>query len=392
MNTLKGLGLGILSFLLFLSLFIFGFALMLNTTVLSPKFITSAINELDVSSMAEEILSEQSSEGEFQTALVDTLANLEPSVKEQISAATYSIYDYLLGKKESPELALTLRNTLLNSDFFTALITELDIASLANEFLTAQLAENLPQELEYLVVKYGHDTISAVEPWIKQQLIAAADPLSDYLLGESENLNIVIPLDAIKEDIEDALKESFLKSPPPELAHLPQNALEQYFNENFGGLAQVIPSGFQLDESVIGTELPAEIAKALTEAEAALEQARPAISYFQLGYKLLIGFIVLLILGIIFINRRVKTITLVLGIIFTICGALQFASTFIAKSFATAQTIPPDTPTQLRVWLPQLISDSLSPLRIFSICILVVGVALIIVSFVYKPHQTQFEE
>ena len=392
MKFLKGLALSLLSFLLFLSLTVFGLALMLNNTILNPDFIATELDNLDVSSLTEEVLSEQVATGNFPeelgTAIVNTVTDLEPAVKEQVSAATHSIYDYLLGRKESLDLALTLKQTILSPDFFDSLVDELDISSLAEEYLTEQLTQDIPKEMEYLVDEYLDDAITAIEPWVKQQISAAADPVSDYLLGESRSLNVVISLEPVAEILEDTLKEAFLESPPEELAHLPQSTLEQSFDEHFGELAAVIPSAFELNESVFGTELPAQIAEALAEGEDALEQAKPIIGYLRLGFRLLIGFIVLLILGIIFIDRQVKTTTRILGIIFVICGVLQLAGTFIGKHFATTQIVPTDIPVQLQSWLPQLFSDSLSPLMIFSIVILVIGVALITVSFVYQSGES----
>ena len=61
MNFLKGLALGLLGVILFLSLTVFGLAFMVNSTALSPKFITSELDKLDVSSLAEELITEQMS-------------------------------------------------------------------------------------------------------------------------------------------------------------------------------------------------------------------------------------------------------------------------------------------------------------------------------------------
>ena len=63
--------------------------------------------------MAEDLLSEQTpGEGlpaEFETALVNIITRLEPTVKEQVGAAIHSVYDYLLGRSQDLDLALILR-------------------------------------------------------------------------------------------------------------------------------------------------------------------------------------------------------------------------------------------------------------------------------------------
>ncbi len=504
MKILKGLTLSLLGFLLFLSLSIFSLAFMLNSTILNPNFITSELNRLDVSSLVEEVISEQPSEeefpAEFKTALIDTITKLEPLVKEQVSAAIYSTFDYLLGKSQSLDLAFMLRNTILSSDFVTSLIDKIDLASLAGEFLSKQIAGEIPEEMEFLS-EHIDDVIAELEPAIKKELIAAADPILDYLLGESQSLNVVISLEPIvenleeslreellelpptavephlkeflikqvteeippemehladyaitdewvekqvniaidpvvdyllgesqslnvvislepiAENLEESLREEFLESPPPEYAGLPQTTLEQYFDEYFQklaggmpstvvinestlganipaqidelfqGLTEAIPATFELDESMLGTETPAKFAEVLAKAEKGLEQGRQYVGYFQLGYKLLIGFMLLLILGIILISRQVRDITRRLGIPCLTYGVLWYASIFVGKYLAGTWLPLPEIPSSLRTWIPQFLDNFLAPLEMFSLGLLIVGIALIIVSFVYKPRQ-----
>ncbi len=395
MKFLKGLAIGLLSFLLFLSLTIFGILFLLNQTVLNPNFITSELDKLDVSALAEELISEQEDEEAFseelETALIDTITKLESPVKEQLGAAIGETYDYLLGKKQSPDLALTLRNTLLSSDFIVFLVNELDTSSLASEFLGEQIPEDIPEDLVFLV-EYLNYAIAELESTIKAELIAAADPILDYLLGESQSISVVISLEPMIENLEDPLREAFIESPPAKLAGLPLAELEQYFDRYFGEMAEMIPSAFELDESLFGTEIPAQIAEALETAEEGLEQAREYVGYFQLGYKILIGLIVLLILGIIFINRQVKSATRKLGTIFLTYGVLWFAGILVGKYFAGKQIAQLDISPYFQELLPQFANDFLAPLQWFSLSLLIGGVVLIVVSFVYpRWRQSQVE-
>ena len=393
MKFLRGLGLTLLSLLLFLSLSIFGLAFLLNNTVLSPKFITSELDRFDMSSLAEEVISQQIPEEEFpeelRTILADTIPKVEPLVKEQVSAATYSIFDYLLGKRESPDLAQTLHNTLLSSDFIVSIVDELDIASLAEEIVSEQFAGEMPEEMEFMT-EYLDDVIIELEPWIKEQIGVIADPVVGYLLGESQSLNVVIPLEPAMEIVRDSLREALLESPPAEFADLPPSLLAQQFDEFFQEFSEGMPSTFELDESLLGTEQRTEIASALAEAEVGLEQGREVIGYFQLGYKLLIGFIVLLILGIVLIHRRVKGASRGLGITFLTYGVLWYVGIFVAKYFAVTQMAQFDVPLYLEGWRFQCVDNFLAPLEMFSLGLLIGGVALIVVSFVYNRRETSF--
>ena len=53
MKFLKGLAFFLLTFLLSLSLSVFGLVFMVNSTILNPDFITSELDRLDVSSVVE---------------------------------------------------------------------------------------------------------------------------------------------------------------------------------------------------------------------------------------------------------------------------------------------------------------------------------------------------
>ncbi len=399
MKFLKGLALSLLGFLLFLSLSIFGMAFTVNSTALNPKFITSELNKLDMSSLAKSFIDEQVRMGglpqELGTSLADTITEFEPLVKEKIGDATYSIYDYLLGRRQSPDLALTFRNSFLGTDFIVSIVDKLDLAPLAKEFLTNQLAKDIPAEYK----KYLNDSLDGIvlelKPWITEQVKIATDPVLDYLLGKSQTLNIVISLEPAKEIVKNNIKEAFLKSPPPEFAAVPPAELAQYFDQFYQGFSSQIPSSFDINESLIGTDVPVEIAQGLSQAEGQLEQARHYIGLFRVAYIALIAFMLLIVAGIILINRQVKAATRGLGTTFLTYGAFEYAGILIARYFETKYSriwLPaPEVPPALATWIQQLMNDLIAPLAWLSLGFIIVGIALIVVSFVYKPRQSNGE-
>jgi hypothetical protein len=387
MGVLKGVVVGLLSFLLFLSLSVFGVAFAANSTILNPSFVTSELDRLDVSSMVEELVMEQTTEDEIEDALINTIDKVEPMVKAQVGTIIDDIYDYLLGESENLDLAITLKNTLLSSDFILSLVDELDVSSLADEFLSEQLAEEIPPGMDYLE-QYLDESLPGIieelEPWLKEQISVAAGPIADYLLGESRSLSIAIPSGPVMESLKDVLWDAFSQSPPFEYAGLSLVQLERQFNEVYQEFIDQFPPTFEFDESFIGTEVPETIAEAITDAEDVLGQTKQHVSTYQLGYKLLIGFMVLLVLCIILINRNVKITIRSLGITSLIYGAIEFGGLFAAKHFGLAQLPEFDLPSAFQEWLPQFASNLLSPLQMFTIGMMAVGVVLIIVSVVYK--------
>jgi len=392
MKALKGFTLGLLSFLLFVSLCIFGLAFTLNKTVLSPKWVTTQLNTLDVSTLVEEVLNDPAIEqfpGEMKPAIIDAVTRLEPDVKTQINNAIYLIYDYLNGENETLELKLVLKNTLLNKDFITTLINKLDIYALTSKYFEEQFSKNIPPDQQQLV-RYLDAAIPKLEPWIEQQANTIISPLLDYILGNSQDLNVVIPLDTVKPTLKSALKEAFMQSPPPELTGATQAQLEIYFNQYYHDFATQMSSTLVIDESTIGTDIQADFAKVLADAESNLKIARQIIGYFQSGYTPLIVFMVVLVLGIILTSREVKTITRTLGIIFVVYGALWYASVLVARFAQYPRFIETIAPPSLQAWFYPFIDRFLHPLEIFSLGCLIGGIVLLVVSFLYKPRPTLY--
>ncbi len=98
----KKVAIGFLSFLLFLSLAMFGAAFIAKHTILNPNFIISELNRLDVSSLAADMLREQIPaeelpvEMEIMVGSIEEIAvDLEPWMREQVNMAVYAGYDYI---------------------------------------------------------------------------------------------------------------------------------------------------------------------------------------------------------------------------------------------------------------------------------------------------------
>ena len=484
---LKGFGSGILGFLLFISLVVFGVAFTVNSTVLNPNYISSQLDEIDVSSLAEDMLTEEMDEGdlpeELMTAVIDTVDKLEAPVKMQFRAFNDDVYDYLLGRRDEPDLAAALGNTFLNSafvdsvlaeldlpalvkevlseqdggqefsaevqaavldtiteheteikakisaaagpifdyllgetpsidlgyiirhdiltsDFVITLLEGLDVSSMALEFLGGELTLDIPEDLEFLTDEIDA-AIVELEASIKEEIGNSVDEILDYLLGERTSISITISLTPLIDSLEDSLREAFMEQLPAEYADLSQSEIDEIFDEGFAEFSAMIPSTFELDETMLPDEVSTqftaaladaedelenirdEVAEAIADAEEVLEEARKYVSWFQLGYKILIGVIVLLIIGIILIYREVKGATLTLGIIFLTYGVIHFAGIMISRYFGERQWPPVELPAQLDPLLWRAANDVIAPLQWFSLGLLILGAVLIAVSIIY---------
>ncbi len=391
---LKWAGISILSLLLFLSLFVFGPAFLFKQTVLNPAFVNSEVNKLELASLVNEVIAQGSSQDlpeEIADAVSHTVSKIEPRFKEELNTFITSIYDYLLGKKENPELPLLIRSTFLNSEFLGAIINELDLTALMKPIIYEQANNWIPQMLEPFkpfIYPAIDDMLESQEPWIKQQIINNIDQIADYLVGLRDGFNITIPMDPVVKGIKDYMLKDVKDLPLPQVIGLPPEMVEAVFNDFFDEFSQYIPVSFSFDESIIGEDVPQQVRKVLTEGENAMAQMKDYISTFQLGYNLLIAFMVLLTIGIILVFREVRGATRTLGIVFLIFGAIELLSRILINNVFSQQMAQATAiPSHLHQWLLQFVSDVSAPLQILSIGFIIGGIVLIVVSVVYKPRR-----
>jgi len=396
---LKIAGLIILSFILFISLIAFGLAFSLNRTALNPDFVTAEGDRLEIAPLAGEAMS-QMLQVEFSEealgSLTGTITALEPRLKNELNTIVYSVYEYLHGERENPELANLLGLTLLSSDFIVAVIDTMDGPQLASIFL-GEFEEEITQEFPLPEEAFPHlavgfeELLIDLEPWIKEQVEYAAGPIADYLAGEVESFSVTISLEPLRDGLREMLLGVFLDFPPDELEGMPPEELEQAFDVFWAEFAgEMLPTPFQIDETVIGGDAPLQIASFTSEAETVLSQVREYVGYVRLAYILSIVVSALLIAGIVLIYRNVKGSTRTLGIVFLASGLVVLAVALIGKSVGGEQMLRAmlDAPQQLQVWASQVLVNLLAPLQWLGVGFIAGGIALLVASFVYKPSQT----
>ena len=399
MRGLKIAGLIILSFILFISLIAFGLAFSLNRTALNPDFVIAEGDMLEIAPLAGEAMSQalqvELSE-EALGSLTETITTLEPLLKDELDTIVYSVYEYLHGERENPELANLLRLTLLSSEFIVAVIDTMDGPQLASIFL-GEFEEEITQEFPLPEEAFPHlaagleELLTDLEPWVKEQVEYAAGPIADYLAGEVESFSVTISLEPLRDGLREMLLGVFLDFPPNELEGLPPEELEQAFDAFWAEFAEeMLPTPFQIDETVIGGDAHLQIASFTSEAETVLSQVREYVGYVRLAYILSIVVSALLIAGIVLIYRNVKGSTRTLGIVFLASGLVVLAVALIGKNVGGEEILQAmlSAPSQLQVWASQVMVDLLAPLQWLGIGFIAGGIALLVVSFVYKPSQT----
>jgi hypothetical protein len=280
-------------------------------------------------------------------------------------------------------LAFTINRTVLNPDFIVSRLDTLDTSSLVAEVLKEQVPEEVmamvPAEL---IDEVLDDVLTELEPWLKEQIAGTVYTVYDYLWGRSQSLSLVVDVAPVKEEVRDKLRQSLLASPPAGLEMIPPTELGRLFDEFYEQVSGEIPSTLEINESTLN-ELSPDIMPALI-------QARRYVGYFQVAYWALVAATALFIMGIILLDRRVRGATRWIGIPCLISGIVTYVGTFFIRNFAEGMMTQVSLPAPLGSWLAQLVSDSLAPMRVYGIVLMVVGVALLIVSVVYRRHRYDY--
>jgi hypothetical protein len=361
MNALKRAGTGVLSFLLLISLSVFGSMFLIHNTLLDPDFVTAQVDKVDMTALAhdlaDDLISERlPQEAEFlKEAIYEVIADQEPWLKEQLRNAVSPSYNFLLGKSDRLEINIPLDELKVN------------VRDSLWQTLQTFLAHNASSIPQGLLMPYIDEHYEEIIPLIPPQYLP---PGMVGLTGQE----LKHYLDTHYDEVTDTLQTAFLL---PGISGLILEKIQPYFDRYYSDFVADFPG----TQSITENDIPADTMDDL-------QLARKSIGYFYIGYYALMAFMILLVAGIILINRNIKEITRALGIVFLIFGVAEFAGALFLRYFDFIRFIP-DLPSSLRDWLPGVIKDSLLPLQWFSLCILILGAALIAVFIVYKPRKVQ---
>jgi hypothetical protein len=272
--------------------------------------------------------------------------------------------------------ALMVNQSVLNPDFIADRVDEVDIVELTDEIILEEVPPEAADFMGEILHPVLHFTIGEIEPWLKEQARNVIHVFYDYIEGRNDTLSLIISVEEKVKNFRDNLLDAILTSPPAELLGLNAEEIEAEFNVYFDQIDEEIPSAIELDEMLLETEVMQQI-----------ERAKQYVGYFNTGFIMLIAFSLLMILLIILTHFSVKGSTRQLGITFLSVGVVSLVGAFVIRSVANSQLATIDMPAALHTWAPNVVFDVLLPLGIYAIGLIVVGIALTVVSFVYKRSE-----
>ena len=126
------------------------------------------------------------------------------------------------------------------------------------------------------------------------------------------------------------------------------------------------------------------------------DEIHPYINLAQLLYWSLILLILLIIGGLILIHRSLRGATLNLGIVFLVYGAIELVGVLIIRSIIGSPTfiqrfIEGDIPEYVFNIISPIMQRLTQPLFIFTLACTIIGIALLVVFFVYSKKQPNME-
>jgi hypothetical protein len=260
---------------------------------------------------------------------------------------------------------------IFNADFMVGQMERLDISELAGDTIAAEMLANLPPEAAYIEDSLD-ELLVKVEPWIDAQAGIVIPRIYDYVLGKTSSYAVSIPTVELEQLILAELDVILAESPPEALASVPVEMQAQIIAQIKAELAANFPDEIVINEAM----MPAEFANVL-------EQARLGLSYFRMGYWATIGLALLLALIIVVTFRSVRPASRTIGIVLLLFGLLEIAIFYGGQAVLPYAPLA-QVPAALRDWLPGLVDGLLRPALMLGIGSAVVGVALIVLSALYR--------
>ena len=332
-------------------------------------------------------------------------------------------------------LAFLLQNTLLNPDFVYKQVESVDLSELVRDFAEDNIVGAIPEEAQF-IQDAVYDVIDDQEPWLKEQFHDAIYNGYDYLLGKSDNLEITIRLEELKEGLRESLWEAMNEQLATWLPDIIRNELSNYLADNLEEYTLLIPDEYlpaeiagisgelllefldeylqEIDEQITNEGLMPEVSGLLEaiikpyydqyydefvaeipneliynegnispEIIEILLTAREYISYFSMGYYWFIVFMVLLAALIFLVNWNVGKAAIALSIDLLVFGILETAGILYAKSLSLSGLMQ-DVPEFVRPTLISAYNDVLGIMLTYSLTVLAAGIVLLVLGIVFK--------
>jgi len=402
LSALKWLTVILLSIVLLLFVSVIGGLFTLNATVLNADFVSQQIDNLDITAVTEEIttdsLEDENLPQEVKDLILDVLPQLGDYIADASSTAIHDTYSYIRGDSDNLDIQQLARGIAPTPQFVRSLLDNVDLVVLVEEYLNEQVSEDVFGQYSSLEPYFEAailDTTAQMEGEVKDIVTGFVDPATDYILGISPTIDVVVSIEDFIENLRQSLYASVQSNVPPQLEELSSTQLLDILDELWEDYTTNIPSAITLDDNFLDTT-PQDISESLTEAQEELDSAREYFGFFYLGIAIHVVLALLIIGGIALLIRRFNLTMRVLGIVFIIYGVIEYLSIRIISSVFDSgfllEVSETDIPTSLLIWFDGFMTDFLSPMEMYAFIILALGIIMLVISLIYhrnNPAESQ---
>jgi hypothetical protein len=256
---------------------------------------------------------------------------------------------------------LALHQTVFNPNCIASYVDDIDVPAIAQGWLNTYVAPKNP-----LVAKSAKLVIVNFEPQIKEGLKTGVRDTYSFLLNRLENGKLLETVAAQKPLVDNlaANVQAILDIPV-------LNPLLETLGVNADSIAKSI------DVKQINGYF---------NMLAQLAALQDVILFADASFVPAIILVLALLIAIIFIARKPRFFSGELGFIFAICGVLQFVFVLPVSSSLKSAISQFNLPALLNDWLVRLVADYTGTVMIYGGVLLVCGIVLIVLYYVFKPR------
>ncbi|HSW57030.1 MAG TPA: hypothetical protein VLH15_01385 [Dehalococcoidales bacterium] len=266
-------------------------------------------------------------------------------------------------------LLVGIKHSVLNPQFVIREINRIDLLEVAEYYLPANLPEGTSQYQSAFLL-----TIEQDQPWIKGQIQTIVMDSYSFLLNRTDEWSISIKTEGFINNLLDNLTATLEQSPTPEYAALSEAERQVYLQDLRSQIKDAVPESISLNRN----DIPQDVWDSILN-------TRKIIGSIQTAYYGLIIILVLMIASLYLLYLNFKIPSRILGIVFAAQGLIGIIG-FEVTGRVLSTTLHDMIPLIWEPYLPFWIKNILMPYGIFSAGLLVIGVGLLIISFLVRKR------
>jgi len=269
-----------------------------------------------------------------------------------------------------------LADTVLKPEFVVDEISKLDIKAVSTELWSKQTSDSSSNSVAGIFSDklYAANSLelalAELGPGLIEQINSAVYSSYDYFFSETDELDVMVPLDEFQQSLKNHLREEITKAPPPELQQARPEQINQYAEDLYQRQFEAIPAELALSSETSSQTVLNN-----------LNEARRIAPYLLLAPIISLASIFVVAALIIIVRKNLKLAFWELGIVLIAAGLVDFLYTFIAQQAGTRIGTISIVPS-LNVWFIQVFADVLIAVRQPVIILCGVGIGFLILFFV----------